>query len=37
KVDELFEVGYNAALKLIKEELAPVLRKDKIEEEEAGI
>ncbi|MFO8001403.1 MAG: patatin-like phospholipase family protein [Marinilabilia sp.] len=36
RVDELVEVGYKAAVKLINEELAPVLKKDKIEAEEAG-
>jgi NTE family protein len=34
RIDELVEVGYKATLKLIKEELGPVLKKDKIEEEE---
>lgn len=36
KVDELVEIGYNATIKLINEELAPVLKKEKIEQEEAG-
>jgi len=34
RIDDLVEVGYKATLKLIKEELAPVLKKDKIEEQE---
>ncbi len=37
KVDELVEVGYNATVELIKEELGPVLKKDKIEIEEPGL
>lgn len=36
RVDELVEVGYKATKRLIEEELGPVLRKDKIEAEEAG-
>ncbi|MGM0532402.1 MAG: patatin-like phospholipase family protein [Bacteroidota bacterium] len=36
RVDELVEIGYNATVKLIHEELAPVLRKDRLENEEAG-
>lgn len=36
KIDEIVEIGYNAALRLINDELGPVLKKDKIEEEEAN-
>lgn len=36
RVDELVDVGYKATLKLIKEEMGPVLKKDKIEDEEAA-
>jgi NTE family protein len=36
RIDEIVEIGYKAALKLIKDELGPVLKKDKIEEEEAN-
>ncbi|WP_025007185.1 patatin-like phospholipase family protein [Marinilabilia salmonicolor] len=37
RIDDLVEVGYKATLKLIKEELAPVLKKDKIEEQETQV
>ena len=37
RVDELVEVGYKATMKLIEEELGPVLKKDTIEKEETGV
>ena len=37
RVDELVEVGYNATIKLIQEELAPVLKNDQIEKEGADL
>jgi NTE family protein len=36
RVDELVEVGYKATIKLIEEELGPVLKNDRIEKEEPG-
>lgn len=37
RVDEIVEIGYKATVKLIHEELAPVLRTERIENEEAGV
>jgi NTE family protein len=34
RIDEIVEIGYKAALKLINDELGPVLKKDRIEQEE---
>jgi NTE family protein len=34
RIDDLVEVGYKATMKLIEEELAPVLKTDRIEEQE---
>ncbi len=37
RVNDIVEVGYNATIKLIEEELGPVLKKEKIENEETGV
>ncbi|MGQ1891847.1 patatin-like phospholipase family protein [Thermophagus sp. OGC60D27] len=37
KADELFKIGYDATVKLIQEELGPVMQISKIEEEGSGI
>lgn len=37
KADELYNIGYNAAIKLIKDELGPVMQKHRIEQEEGSV